>query len=245
MSLSLVKRCTLTAELLLDIFRQLPGRIWRWWQHIRQLPVYFSSSILHGIRLPPASRFSLWIGEWLFLLLDILGFSEFYEIANCWLKRHSRLLTEEEKKIALAIFGPTLPLGRIQLDERAHLGPKQYRFCYVSFCVINSWEAMPPAILVHELVHVWQFHHCGSPYILRALLAQRTALGYNYGGFPALERARAEEGGLMAFNYEQQAAIIEDYFRLQQTGFARWSSIRGEKQLPIYQYFVADLQNQN
>jgi hypothetical protein len=95
------------------------------------------------------------------------------------------------------------------------------------------------------LVHVWQFHHFGSPYILRALLAQRTDLGYDYGGLPALKRARAAQQGLQAFNYEQQASILEDFFRLHQSGFARWSPEGRKSQLPIYEYFVTSLQNQS
>jgi hypothetical protein len=59
---------------------------------------------------------------------------------------------------------------------------------------------------------VWQYQQVGSRYIPRALYAQRTREGYNYGGVMALERAK----GWADFNYEQQAEIVADYFCLQQ-----------------------------
>lgn len=200
------------------------------------------TKVLYGIRLSIGARFLLWLGEFLFLFLDIIGIPEWYEMANCWIKRDSRPLTGEEKQLAKYIFGDTLPLDRLRLDERARIGPKQYHFCYVSFCVINSWEAMPPAILVHELVHVWQFQRYGSPYIFRALLAQRTRMGYDYGSFTALERAKMQGLDLQAFNYEQQASIIEDYFRLHRTGYARRNPEAAKKQFSTYQYFADSLQ---
>lgn len=232
----------LTTRLIADIFRLFFRRVERWFRHVFLLPHYVKTGLLYGLRLPIAARFSLWLGEFLFLFLDILGVPEWYEIGNCWIKGNSRPLTGEEKQLAGYIFGNTLPLDRLQLDERARIGPKQYHFCYVSFCVINSWETMPPAILVHELVHVWQFQRYGSPYILRALLAQRTPMGYDYGGLEALQRVSEQGLGLEAFNYEQQASIIEDYFRLHRTGFARWSADAVKKQLSTYQYFVDSLQ---
>jgi hypothetical protein len=234
-------KLSLSARLLADIFRQLFPRLLRWAAHWLKLPAYLKNSRLYGVNLHPAGRLLLWTGEGVFLLLDIIGLPEGYEIANCWFKGRIRTLTEHEKALARSVFGSTLPLDRIQLDERAYIGPKQYRFCYVSFCLINSWEAMPPAVLVHELVHVWQFQRVGSPYILRALLAQRTSMGYDYGGTRALIQARERGMGLQAFNYEQQAAIIEDFFLLQQGGFARWVANGRKPHLTVYRYFVDSL----
>lgn len=234
----------LSFRLLVDIFRLFPERLYRWFRHWSRIPVYLREPVLYGIHLSQGGRLSLWLGEWLFLLLDIMGLPEWYELGNSWIKFGSRPLNAQEKSLARFIFGPTIPLYRIQLDERARVGPRQYHFCYVSFCVINSWEEMPPAILVHELVHVWQFQRFGSVYILRALLAQRTPRGYDYGGIGPLDDARQQGVALRPFNYEQQASIIEDYFRLHRTGFARYGSQGAVKQLDIYQYFVDSLQKQ-
>ncbi|PHN07576.1 hypothetical protein CRP01_05600 [Flavilitoribacter nigricans DSM 23189 = NBRC 102662] len=229
--------------MLSDVVRLLPVRLGRLYRHLLHLPGYLKSHRLHGVLLRPFPRFMLWVGELVFFLLDLLGIPEWYELGNCWFKPNSRSLTVEEKQLARYIFGDWLSLERIQLDERARVGPRQYQFCYVSFSIINSWETMPPSVLVHELVHVWQFQHYGSPYILRALLAQRTLMGYNYGGIPLLEQAKTADRGLKAFNYEQQAAIIEDYFRLIRTGLARWSPNGGKSHLETYQYYIDKLKN--
>lgn len=228
--------------LLLDIFLRFPIRGSRFFKHFLKLKIYILQPVLHGVPLRFSVRVLLWLGECGLLILDLLGLPEWYEIGNCWVKT-SRTLSKEELLMAEDIFGDTLPYYRIRLDERAYLGPRQYHFCYVSFCVINSWKKMPPAILIHELVHVWQFRHFGSPYLLRALLAQRTIAGYDYGGWQALLRARDQAGGLSTFNYEQQASIIEDFFRLRQHGCARWASAGIELHLEIYRYFVDSLQN--
>ena len=68
------------------------------------------------------------------------------------------------------------------------------------------------AILVHELVHVYQYERAGSRYFAEALLAQHEA-GYDYGGAAALQlSARARGRHLRDFNREQQAQIVQDYY---------------------------------
>jgi hypothetical protein len=67
------------------------------------------------------------------------------------------------------------------------------------------------AILVHELVHVYQYERAGSRYFAEALLAQHEA-GYDYGGAAALQEARAHGRHLRDFNREQQAQIVQDYY---------------------------------
>jgi len=68
------------------------------------------------------------------------------------------------------------------------------------------------SLLVHELVHVYQFETVGIRYIPEALLAQRRE-GYDYGSWQALVEARGRGEGLDTFNREQQAQIAQDYYR--------------------------------
>jgi hypothetical protein len=63
--------------------------------------------------------------------------------------------------------------------------------------------------LIHELMHVWQGEHVGPVYMAHALIGQQTE-GYDYGGDQGLEDHEAE--GLAAFNPEQQASIIQDFY---------------------------------
>lgn len=99
---------------------------------------------------------------------------------------------------------------------------------------------MPMPVLIHELVHVIQYQQHGSPYLLRALVAQYSREGYHYGGVSTLRKMRRNGQGLSAFNYEQQAAIVEDYARLLWSIPTRWAAAT-EKDLHLYVYFVADL----
>lgn len=185
-----------------DFFFGFPERWLRWWQHTR--------------RVEP-SRPAWWV-DGAVLLADLLGMAILYEIGTWLTKWNLRALTAREVAYLTPIFGSTIDYRRIRIDERAHLGPRQYPFCYVSFYSINSWGPMSPATLIHEVVHVWQYERVGGAYIPRALRAQRTRAGYDYGGAGAVARARS----LWEFNYEQQADIVADYWCLLQGRATRW-----------------------
>lgn len=173
----------------------------------------------------------------LFQVLDLLFLFDVYEWWSNRLTPGLRRLTEWERAQLEVIFGDSIPYARIRIDERAHLGPRQYRFLYVSFHTINSWGPISEPTLVHEVVHVWQYVHFGAVYIPRALAAQRTREGYNYGGLPGLRAAKSLE----SFNYEQMADVIEDAFRLANGYPPQW--VRGctAAELPNYYRFMYDL----
>ena len=160
-------------------------------------------------RLPPGPVGSP-VADRCFQLAEFLYLFDAYEAISNALSPGLRKLTPEEHLFLKPIFGDSLPYHRIRIDERARIGPRQYNFYYVGFHTINSWGPIPPAVLVHEVVHVWQYVHLGALYIPRALAAQRSTAGYNYGGLAGLRAARS----LQDFNYEQMAAVIEDYFRI-------------------------------
>ncbi len=160
--------------------------------------------------------------EFLFRLLDGLGVFRLYELVSNGLATHTRRLTPREVALLRTVFADSLPYGRIRIDEYARLGPRRYRFCYVSFHTINSWGPMPDDILVHEAVHVWQYRRVGAVYIPRALRAQRSLMGYNYNGVAGLRYAFDPKGSPL--NYEQQADAVADWYRLQHGLPARWLS---------------------
>ncbi len=62
---------------------------------------------------------------------------------------------------------------------------------------------LPASLLVHELVHCWQYQRGGRAYLSRALAAQAWGEGYDF--------VRALEAGRpwAALNPEQQAALVE------------------------------------
>ena len=182
-----------------------------------------------------------WWSDFVFLCADLLGVFDAYDGLSQWLKRRTlRPLDERETALARSVFGPTLPLRRVRLDARARIACRNRHLCYVSFHTINSWGRMTDATLIHELVHVWQYRTHGAAYIPRALRAYHSTAGYNYGGVGALLRARAAGQTLLDFNYEQQADIIADAFRLRTGRQPRWGNAT-PTDLPIYARYVDDL----
>ena len=173
-----------------------------------------------------------------FQLLDLLFVFDAYETISNLLTAGLRKLTAGERHHLYTIFGDSVPYDRIRIDERAQLGPRRYRFCYVSFHTINSWGTMSLPTLVHEVVHVWQYVHDGAIYIPRALAAQRTVEGYNYGG----RRGLAVISRLYDLNYEQQADLVEDAYRLANYLPAQWIPGATAAVLPEFYPFLRELQ---
>lgn len=175
----------------------------------------------------------------LFALVDLLGLFDLYEAFTNTLFPGVRPLTQKEIVMLRPIFGSSVPYNLIRVDERAYIGPSWARFCYVSFHTINSWGPMSAPTLIHEVVHVWQYTYRGAAYIPRALYAQTTTMGYNYGGLVPLREATQLE----SFNYEQQADIIEDAFRLANGWEAQWVKGRGAEVLPDYYKYLEEVRN--
>ena len=157
-----------------------------------------------------------------------------YEIASNLLSPRLRPLSPAEVLLLRPIFGGGLPYDLVRIDERAWVGPRTGRFCYVGFLTINSWGPIGAPTLVHEIVHVWQYQRVGAAYIPRALHAQRTAAGYDYGGLAGLAAAAT----LGDFNYEQMADVVEDAYRLANGYPAQWARGRGAEVLPEYVPFL-------
>ncbi len=183
-------------------------------------------------------------GENWFFLLSIYFFectciTEIYESASSIVKFNTRPLTEKEMELGLSIFGETIDYELIRLDEKAYIACKSQKIAYVSFHTINSWGKISSSILIHELMHVWQYERLGAIYIPRALRAQRTQAGYNYGGVEAL---KAQQNiGFDAFNLEQQADIVADYYRIKRGLKPNWGNGKKED-LAIYKTYIEELQ---
>lgn len=201
-------------------------------------PIRIKRLLLHFTKIDPFS-FRTWLIEFSFLLIEPFGIFDLYD-ALASLSKRARPLNEREIGIARSIFGNSLAYERVRVDERAYLGPRKGKFCYVSCNTINSWGRMPDPILIHELMHVWQYQHLGIVYIPRALAAQFSPEGYNYGGVPALRHAIMTGKKLLDFNYEQQADIIEDYYRLL-IGFRPSWGNGTSHDLEIYAHFASQL----
>lgn len=229
------------AHRLRDIVRWLPLRCRRIAEHIISGLSAFSLAD-KGIDLEKTNiaRIAYWWAEFLVLTASLFGIAELYETLTDFIKFNTRPLTFWEKKLLHSIYGDSINYERVRIDNLSFVGPRQYRFCYVSFYTVNSWGSMSNHLLIHEMMHVYQYQTMGALYIPRALAAQKSALGYNYGGLPALQKAKDNGQGLSAFNLEQQAEIITDYYLLREGYKTQWSNaLRFD--LPLYEYFAEEL----
>ncbi len=184
---------------------QLPRRLKRLIYHFNPknwLVNYLTSPLL----------FLRWLTELVFFILDLFGISELIESAALLIKFNSRPLNAKEELICRNIFGDKLDYSLITIDESAFMGPRQYRFAYVFMNSINFWGKMADRHFVHELVHIWQYQHFGSVYIIRALIGQHSRRGYDYGTGRLLEEILKRGKSVALFNYEQQADIIADLY---------------------------------
>lgn len=219
---------------LVDIILLFPKRVFWLIQHLYSpvAPIYLEAF--------PRTYRLFWGLEVVLRLLEIIGVGDVYNMLSAWFKFNTRPLSESEHALLETIFGKDFPWHRVGIDEWAVMGPPQSQICYVSFWTINSWRRMSDCLLVHEMVHTWQYHHLGIVYIPRALVAQRTIWGYDYGGVEALQKVYRKQGKLQHFNLEQQADIVADYCRIKKGLGPSWG--KGSWiDLPLYQYFIDQL----
>jgi len=94
-----------------------------------------------------------------------------------------------------------------------------------------------PSLLIHELTHLFQYHHVGSRYLGEAIYylvtTQRDC--YQYGGASGLKSSWQQGKKLCQFNREQQAQIIQDYFE----------KIQAEQDVSAYLPYVVQLQERH
>lgn len=78
--------------------------------------------------------------------------------------------------------------------------------------VVSSHHNLP--LLIHELTHIYQYHHVGSRYLGEAIYHLITTKRncYSYGGRIGLIKCWQQGKTFREFNREQQAQIIQDYF---------------------------------
>ena len=182
--------------------------------------------------------FVTWWRDLTINIADFIGIGELYQTASDLFKFNTRPLSSREIKVAQSVFGDALSYELIRLDESAFIGPRQGKFAYVSFHTINSWGKMPDSILIHELMHVWQYEQMGAVYIPKALAAQHSKHGYDYGGLEALEEHQAI--GLKAFNLEQQADIVADYYRIKNDIKPQWAKAT-KADLGVYESYIGEI----
>lgn len=125
----------------------------------------------------------------------------------------SRKLTGGELRYAMEIFGSAIDYGRVMIhnykayffqpDDTAITPNGEVYFSRSYYKPDFSFDTGNAAWLMHELTHVWQ-HQKGVWVRINGMLHRN----YNYGD---LARTKLSFAG---FQIEQQASIVEDYFKL-------------------------------
>jgi len=147
-----------------------------------------------------------WLATLITRLLDLIGLPELLDFL--WrTASHMSPLTGTEIAIAARVLGPTaLRWGDVRVAQGALLS-LWYRLrgdrAFATFHTVNLPHNGPHSrenldVLIHELVHVYQYERVGSVYGPESLYAQRTS-GYHYGGSAGLRRAWAGGKHFCAF----------------------------------------------
>jgi hypothetical protein len=175
-----------------------------------------------------------WLAGLFFSLTDLIPVALLLETIGDIIKPNTRSLHEAEKQLATAIFGQSVPLRLVGMDGRSWLARKKKTIAFVGWHTVHFDQSLPDFTFIHELMHIWQYHKWGSRYISEAIHAQRWGGGYDYGGKPAL--IRNKDIGLVAFNAEQQADLIEDYFRAKNGLALQWGTMDAEMMSLLERY---------
>jgi hypothetical protein len=137
------------------------------------------------------------------------------------LETTARRLDDDEQALLRRVFGGGIDaravrlkvgrLGLLGLPRRAFVvgdvvhvpGPRRAGAARTSARNDESMARRAPALLVHELTHVWQHQRHGTRYLSECLLAQWLGDGYNVAVALEAERGWAE------LNFEQQAELLQ------------------------------------
>lgn len=122
-----------------------------------------------------------------------------------------RSMTDYERSMAFEVFGSALAMDDVRLSEGGIMTVGGYSrtlpdHVYFDTGVLTS----DPSILIHELGHVWQYQH-GAGIVSVACAAIEG--DYDYGGEQGLRDGVTHGKAFWDFGYEEQAQILQDYYR--------------------------------
>lgn len=190
--------------------------------YVRQLPIAIKRLFFHCIgksyyHRPPlyGRRWDYWIGDLIVYLIEvsILPVLVFIIIRTLIVDvRSIRELSSEERDLAMLYFQEEIHYEHVILHTKMSPRIRKLAYAFVMLNGIHFEKKLPPHIFLHEMVHVYQYERYGIVYAFRALMAQRTVEGYDYGGGEGIYQAMITDKRLEQFNFEQQAQIIEDAY---------------------------------
>jgi type VI secretion system secreted protein VgrG len=162
-----------------------------------------------------------------------------------------RPLTPGEKALLMNVFGAfTLPYSEIKVDTNDHnlggainsITPLDVAYLSTLIYVADFSDPGVPAdksgVFVHEMTHVWQFHHDYHKLLQFGWLYVSKFFDYE----KAYPYDLASSSDFDYYNMEQQAAIVEDWWLI--THNSRPSNNTGARTSAAdYAPFLAQIQN--
>jgi hypothetical protein len=150
----------------------------------------------------------------------------------------------EEVDIGYSIFGESIDFMRVRIVEFSPVAIAFGARAIVQGYVIHFKSSVTFDVLVHELVHVWQYTQDGARYAPEAISSQNGGKGYEYANVPGINYERLDatafearvatlrerlnrelpnlgpftpEHVLHTFNREQQGQIVRHYYLLRES----------------------------
>ncbi len=183
---------------------------------------------------------------WIFKAFDVLKVPRLFEFTWRLLTRTSPL-TQAEIDTASEVLGRraiqyrkvcVAQGGLLRIIFKLNRGRPFVTFHTINFPSSGRSSRLNLAVVVHELVHVYQFERLGSVYIWQALRAQRTT-GYRYGQWQQLKQDWNNGRHFRNYNREQQGRIAQDYYsKVIEKGRLAEDPIR-----QAYEPFINELRN--
>ena len=167
-----------------------------------------------------------WWYRLLIQVFDIVGGPELCQFLM-HLITHTTPLTAAERLMIEEVLG--LNAMRYQDVRVAEGGLMDWIFRWNGNLAFTTWHTVNfprngrhtrhnHPILIHELMHVYQYERVGSRYLGEAIymLIKTRRDCYSYGGVKGLNLDRQNGKCYKEYNREQQAQIVQDYFARQQ-----------------------------
>jgi hypothetical protein len=160
-----------------------------------------------------------------------------------------RPVTGGETTLLMSVFDHTLPFGTLTVARNVgdiggvdnSLTPGNQPWLATSiWCADFSDAAVSDedrSTFIHEFVHVWQYYH-GITKLSAIWLAARHLGDYE----AAYAYDLSDEDDLTDFNIEQQASIIEDWWRVKK-GMSPLKNTGSDKSLATYTRFAEQMRN--
>jgi hypothetical protein len=218
------------------------SKVWRY--GIKDYPKRLKRFAYHLISLLtlrsqiPESKWYDWPVDLIFYTTDLIFIPEIQMTVIVFIKPNIRSLYNSERELINGFYTTSINLNHVLLNSSASLLVKKFAYAYVTHNIVHYEDKVKDEIMIHEMMHVLQFQKFGSVYIYRALKAQKSKYGYDYGGIARLERGIIKGKSIFQYNFEQQAMIMEDYF-LATKLFGK--NNHREKELKVYQYYHESL----